>query len=326
MMGEINYRAQKLHIQSLLPTPNKTLMGFPSLSQCIGTKRLWSSLLGKAFYIDSCKSMDIVCLEKIAYLSRTYLVIDDYIKDEEIDPLDREFCQQWLLNIGLCIRRYIKKLGGDEKEFIEQLAFCDKAFNERQSKSVKDVLNNAIDKCKIFFNPYKLISIYLKTEVRGKRIIYLESFFKICQALDDFCDIEEDSKKKVNQNIFMHQISNSDHLHLLRVRPYIAPTLLRSAQLLLNKFNSFIEGDNNIVFSTYHLHALKWLKWKQETITISGSYDYDLFDFHSWKFGDDQLQKFQDMKANSQIVGEINDIRPEFMQSYFLGAKTLQDF
>lgn len=326
MIDTNDYCTQKQHIKSLLPKPNKDLTSFPSLSQCIGTKRLWSSMLGKAFYIDTGGSLDLDCLEKIAYLSRSYLVLDDYIKDEEVTKEDRVFCIKWLLNIELCIKNCIKKLGGDQDEFVKQLVFCDNAFNIRQSGVAKDVLNNAIDKCKIFFNPYKLMSINLDTDLRKKRILYLESFFKICQSLDDFCDIEEDSQKKVNQNIFMYQLSRSDHRHLFEVRSYIAPILLRSAHFLLNKFSSYIENENNNVFVTYHHHALKWLDWKQKSITVSGEYNYELFNFHEWEFGFKQLQKFQKLKKKSKVYGEINDIRPEFLQSYFFGAKTLQDF
>lgn len=316
----------KQYIKALFPSSFNRIEEFPSLSQCVGTKRLWSYRLGEAFWKDSGKIISKLPLENIAFLSRSYLVIDDFLKDENIDDRLYEIGSLWLKNIGTIIKREIIKAGGDPDEFDQQLRICENAFNERKLLIPENAIKNAINKCEIFFNPYKLKSIALKNEVRDKRIEFLENFFTVCQILDDFCDIEEDLNKEQNHNLFMTYLSQNYHNRVLPIRKIIAPSLLKSISDFLLKDLTVIVKDSNFVFRYFFDHSLRWLRWKITQFNIFGDYVVDNLDISNWEFNLTHVVKFEILKKKVSVIGEIGDIRPEFMQAYFNGAKSLSQF
>lgn len=317
---------QKIYVKSLFQGADNKIKIFPSLAQCVGTKRLWSSRLGEAFWCDREKKEDVFILEKVAYLSRTYLVIDDFIKDESIDDETRDLGKNWLNNISDKIKRNIDCAGGDPEEFTEQLKICISAFNKRNAGIPIDIINNSIEKCEIFFNPYKLYSVPLDDKIRKKRIEFLEGFFSVCQVLDDFCDIAEDLLKENNHNLFMNLISSPDYHRVLEIRRHIAPSLLQSAQdFLVSRFDD-TSSDSNAIFRHFFCHSIEWIKWKKETLKIYGDYKYRSFDYRQWLFDIGEVEYYERLASISDVSGVINDIRPEFMQAYFSGVTKIVDF
>lgn len=317
---------QQEHLLSMFPGSTDDIERFPSLAQCVGTKRLWSDKLGLAFWLDVEKKKELIPLENIAYLSRSYLVIDDFMKDESIDHHTRDIGRNWLKLIKNIIKRNISRVGGDPYEFDEQLMICERSFNKRKVAIPKNAIKNSIEKCEIFFNPYKLSSISLKHDVREKRIDSLERFFSVCQVLDDFCDIEEDLLKHNNHNLFTTYLSPHYCQRLLQIKSIMAPSLLKNAYIFLkSKPDESLIGENPI-FNFFFDHSIKWLKWKSDSLLIVGEYEHGTFDLVQWCFDYNDVEYYEKLKSISGVYGTISDIRPEFMQAYFNGAKKLSDF
>lgn len=304
---------QKKHIADLFPHAKKHLCNFPSLSQCIGTKRLWSWRLGKSFSYDLEDEKKSIHLERIAYLSRTYLVIHDFLKDEFVSDSCKLMGINWLSNIEDVIRNEISSLGGKPDEFSKQLQICEKGYIENEKINI---LEKAINKCHIFFNPYNLFSLSLNKELQNKRVEFLKDFFITCQLLDDYCDIESDVTKKRNHNLFMANLSESEIGDLIKIKKLIAPSLLRSLDTYLSTYSELKE-EKNLIINYYFDYAVKWLREKCKSFSFDGEYEFLEFNCSLWNFTSSDLAYFVDLSKQVKIYGRLEDIRPEFLQANF---------
>ncbi|MEX1014342.1 MAG: hypothetical protein WDZ80_04245 [Candidatus Paceibacterota bacterium] len=318
--ADLDYNNSEIHqidfLLSSFPSGKKELTSFPSLSQCIGNKRMWSYRLGNAFYIDSNSLIDRYCLEMIASLSRSYLVIDDFLKDENLNDKIIEIGENWLNAISDKIIGFINKVGGDENEFKEQIKRTNLAYKARDSDNT-NLVKNSIEKCEIFFNPYKLKSISIDGSIRDNRIRFLDKYFTACQLLDDFHDIEEDLHKKINHNLLTETIDNEGRSMILKNKEKFAWAILTLIRSELNQEYEVLKDRDNKVFNHYLNFSIAWLK------NIIGYFDYSdtneigVYNLLDFRMNKSFIQEISKMNCKLSTKGILEHIRPEYFQADF---------
>lgn len=293
--------------------------GFPSIRQCVGTNRLWGASLGKALFEDTCEKVEEVKLVDIAILSRSILVIDDHIDDEYLSKRDVGCLLEFKARLEQELFSIYETVGEDistheqlclvSKHEVDSRRICDSAIN---------LYRSAINKCLIFFNPYRL-ELAKNITMWNDRIHFLEIFFFACQLLDDFQDLTEDRSKNNNQNIFYYQRSDSECAQIERLQAQWAPTLLMKILLNLRRSDVIYGVSKSTVFQFFHNEAISFLTLMLSRLNGELTIDDTLMiEFEEWRF-DPLANISQDSIQDSQR----RYLRPEFMQTYTRGFREI---
>lgn len=292
---------------------------FPTARQCVGTNRLWGAPLGSALFHDIDGSIEKRHLVDIAILSRAILVTDDHIDDEYLDSgeikclsefkeaLERElFCIYESIGAGLNVHNELCAISKQEVEA------------RRNGESEAGLYRSAINRCLIFFNPYRLESAQKNPAWEG-RIHFLETFFFACQLLDDFQDLSEDRVKRTNQNIFYYKKSEYECDLIEKSCNYWAPSLLGQILLNLRRNDVIVGASNSAIFQAYHRAAVEFLMLMLSRSAKNVSIDDGLImRFEEWEF--DPLQNISTSPIRDS---DCKYFRPEFLQTYSQGFREI---
>ena len=307
------------YISSLMPKSYE-LGKFPSIRQCVGTNRLWGASLGQSMHEDLNGEIDVIKLINIAILSRSILVLDDHIDDEYLSN-----------NETKCLTEYINRL---EESLFDILDSIDEYWSTFQNlreqsktevairkngKSLQNIYQSSINKCLIFFNPYRL-KIAQKIFNIKQRIHFLEIFFFACQLLDDYQDLKEDLVKKTNHNIFF--VNRSDHECSLIEKKHLSWTAILLFQVLQNLTRAdVVAGSNNSrILSYFHESSISYINLMlSKCIGFQNINVKKIIKFEEWEF--DPISNFSYLKFEAKLN---RFIRPEFMQTYTQGFRNIE--
>lgn len=310
------YVSNVLNITDAVIFPNG-----PHLAQCIGTKRLWGAFMGTAYAIDANDIENQEIYEKIALLSRTYLVIQDHLMDEQLSDNLQEICTNMLLQAELELEKLFFAVDVEIQEFKDQCQRGWDAFeNCKSAKTDSDLFLLARQKCEIFFNPYAIDPKNLS--YKELRLNFLSEFFNICQMLDDFHDIEDDINNIKQQNLFLFGRTQSEKVEILSRRYEFSPSVVKEAQLRLSRFEG--ELNDNPILDFYYNHATDWLDSK-----------IDLFEkFHPgnaeyiWNNKPPfitLLPRTSETEYPREFTIHAERLRPEFLQTELAGISTIPE-
>ena len=314
------------------PDPNWNI---PSLRQCVGTNRLWGAMLGLALHDDLGKqSPSLQDLVDIAVMSRTILVLDDFLDDESTTGEPQRYCSIWLDALLEQMVALYSKLGEDFFEFDLMRKRGHLAFMARQDRNAEvDLFTSSIEKCLIFFNPYRLSIAKHYIRLYEKRLVFLENMFFACQLLDDFQDLEEDFEKPTNQNLFYYRNSTSDCVIVRSHKAYLARSIIRC---VLNNLKSqqVFEGVRESRVMEYYFRAALWyLNEKDSALMIYGiDPTISSRNFYEWRLLGDSVTFLRDSARKVSEMGSaegntntstntISGIRPEFLQTAMMGCR-----
>lgn len=292
----------------------------PSVRQCVGTNRLWGARLGQALHDDLGGIIDIKKLVDIAIICRSILVLDDHIDDEYLDRDDAQSTFEFIDNLQNKLFTIFDIIGEDPICFNDLRNKSKTEVNRRKIvTNVENVYRSSINKCLIFFNPYRL-NIVKKLEILCSRLQFLEIFFFACQLLDDYQDLKEDKGKKANQNIFYIGKSSIEQNLIEKSHKSWISALL--GQILLNLLRTDVVSGarDSVVFSHFHNSAVEYLE-----LMICKCLGHvpimreQIVRFEDWEF--DPLAHIQ---ASQLENGYQKYIRPEFMQTYMEGFRDVK--
>ena len=305
------------------PKKQPTNIQMPTIRQCVGTNRLWGAMLGKALYDDLEGTIPLHHLVDIAILSRSILVLEDYVDDEFIDDKEFHFVVKWIKKIEMILFQVFETIG-EKISVHKELKLRSRCEVKKRSKGdlSSGVYKSSIEKCLIFFNPYRL-KIAEKTNQISKRIKFLEYFFFVCQLLDDFQDLAEDREKKMNNNIFFVDYTPEESDLVEKTRLYWVVPLLEQICLNLNCSDIKAGAVDSPVLYSYYMDALEYLnemlKACKRRVVIYPNQSHSIESFETWKFSSlDMIGKF------SLIPEYEKYIRPEIMQTYVKGIRDIK--
>ncbi len=306
------------YIGSLIPKSYE-LRKFPSIRQCVGTNRLWGARLGQAMCEDLNNEIEEKKLINIAILSRSILVLDDHIDDEHLLDSDTKFLTECVKNLENSLFGILNNIGEDPKLF-QKLREKSKLEYQKRNKTniLTDIYRSSINKCLIFFNPYRL-SLAQKISNINARLHFLEMFFFACQLLDDYQDLKEDLVKKTNHNIFFFNKSN-DERYLIE-RKHLNWTASLLFQILQNLTRTdVVEGSiNSHILSLFHQYSIYYINiMLSEGLGLENINIEKTIQFEDWKF--DPMNYVSCTEFNRSFNQYI---RPEFMQTYGQGFRNI---
>ena len=296
----------------------------PGVRQCIGTNRLWGAMLGKALFDDLNGSVCLKDLVDIAIFSRTILVLEDYADDEFIETHEEHhFIMDWIARIEEELYSVYRRIDEDIDDH-RQLRMRAHAEVQRRSQGIllSSVFSSSIEKCLIFFNPYRL-KVAQQSEVWPDRIKFLKLFFFACQLLDDYQDLSEDRNKKLNNNIFYQELSPHECNFIEDNRLYWVSSLLLQIYKNLNRPDAKAGAANSSVMETFLNAAYDYIR---EMIELLEEQDLTFFEqhafsyFESWNFDATKSLYSSPFPAKYEKF-----IRPEFMQTYSRGFRVISD-
>jgi len=219
----------------------------PSIYHCAGTDKLIGQYYGKAIFEDIlCNNTAIE--EKISILSvviRAYIVIDDFIKDNDIIVGTDHVLQQWLINIQSYANDLISNFSDLPNEIWgTYYREYDTAYFDFDSS---DMFNNIIKKCFLIYIPFSL-EIINSNKRSETTYDFMKNYLFALQLLDDFQDMEEDISAPKNHNIFLSCIEPSLVNTVIDHKSIIAPGLLSFIGENLEKHTSLVKSNTILTF------------------------------------------------------------------------------
>lgn len=228
----------------------------PSMYHCAGTDKLIGQYYGKAIFEDIlCDDKQLE--EKISLLGvilRAYIVVDDFIKDNNITVKNDHVLQKWLENMQNYSIDLIGQLNDSPRTIWD--SYFHEYGNAYYNFDSFDIFNNIIKKCFLIFIPFSLeiISSYRRSEYTYD---FMKNYLFALQLLDDFQDMEEDNIAPKNHNIFLSCIDSSQINIVIANKIQVAPSLLFFIKKNLMKYTKTIESKTILTFIKKNI---KWIE------------------------------------------------------------------
>lgn len=316
-----------LLVDSLRPHYGTNDLSLPSSRQCVGTNRLWGANLGVAGHLDLVtKKPDKQDLINIAVLSRSCLVIEDHVKDEYLSGATATYCNEWLKNITNALEEIYSRVGED---FITHVVLSQRASQAHDKRiwlgRFVNSYRSSIEKCLIFFMPYRLKSFSENCARYEERISFLETYFFCCQLLDDFHDLEEDMKKRTNHNVFLENISRDYWEGLSICKAKLLPDLLLLIKGNLTSADNVRATEGNSILE-YYLEASTW--WVDQKLSSIGNNPLTPLaesKFENFVFEESTAQALLQDNTRGIRYYPLEDIRPEIFQTAYMGLRHIDE-
>ncbi len=175
-------------VESTIPTQDLP-DGLPSLEHCIGTNRL----LGER-YVEATKELLkptlnpqlTTKLEELAVLLRSFVVVEDYKKDNNLRAEINCYINKWLFNIEILILQKVSALGGEPILWNKYYKRYQRAYDEF---CLGSPYHKVLDKCGFVFMPLDL-PIFSGSKNLGIVRHLLGEYLFTLQLIDDFRDID----------------------------------------------------------------------------------------------------------------------------------------
>lgn len=304
---------QEKNLAKLIPQSMPSeIQGFsvPSLYHCVGTDKLIGSLLGKAI-VEECKLPSKLFLSHVTELScllRSFIVIDDFYKDNNIDLEQNPALICALKNIKdrclIIISCFVEDALSLWQSFVDIYEMAYLKFDQQH------MYQSIIQKCYLIFLPFQLPVVEQASQSRTIRSAIMDYLFCL-QLLDDFQDIEEDLRAPKNHNLFVAGISNESALRVAEMRPLIVRPLLTYIKHNLERILINLESATAISMIN---NSLDWLHKKELMFSERTSFPVFSADLKHYFFNFDALLQ-NTLSTNSNDVLCMDDIRAESMHT-----------
>jgi hypothetical protein len=268
-------------VDSLCPIQRDTLIA-PSLKHCVGEGKLLGEHFGRAIaelfgfgHEDELANH----LSKLGVLMRSFVVLDDYLKDSIVIGSNREYINKWIGNIELLIIQTLESIGGKGELWFKYKKKSDHAFYHFNKKKP---YNSVIWKCGFIFLPLELPFINKRKERVEETKKLLSDFLFTLQLLDDFKDMEEDIISSVNHNLYLSNVRKSEAAHVVQKKHLLINPILKNIQVVLGNLTSSYRNSEIVLF---HLeHANQWVRKKQKEYSDINSPLKITSPYREWEF------------------------------------------
>lgn len=304
-------------VDATRPKLSSAGLRLPSSRQCAGTNRLWGANLGKAFYDDLPGTFRAETLMELAVLSRAFLVLDDHVRDEDLTADEIAYCTAWLARITDAIESLYYDLGEDFADFRYLCVRSEEAYKGWHSRPRQSAFYWSVEKCLVFFIPYRLRLGECLIASYPERIRYLEHFFFACQLLDDFCDLEVDVRKQQQHNVFLENLEPAAWPFVLQNRQGIARSVLQCIHANLKRSDVSRGSVGSSVLMHFAMRANWWLERKIEGLGSLSLAPVAQRGFEAWEF------KLDDIVTSPAGPLDVDDLRPEIMQTAWAGIHNI---
>jgi hypothetical protein len=228
----------------------------PNIHHCIGTGKLLGTKYAKAI-LEECKCNDIIyetSLEHLCCLMRSYIVLDDFIKDSNLSSREAYPIQVVLLNIESQSKHLIHNLSDNAAcLWAKYLKLYESAYVDFDKRNP---FRSIINKCSFAFLPFELKLFHqLERSHYVKEVI--EYYLFALQLLDDFHDIEEDQHAPKNHNLFLLNVPINRQLSIYGLRHLLALPLLNYIDYELSNIITKLSGQ---ILKEHIGKSLLWLK------------------------------------------------------------------
>lgn len=292
--------------------PNDALFeAIPSIDHCIGRGRL----LGEKYAYSLAEAIPSICqqelpsLQNLCLLMRTFIVLDDYVKDSRPPPHICEWLREWLRGIAAAAIVQINDLGENGTTLWSKFkCIYESAYN---SYSVIRPFLAIQQKCAFLFLPFDLQMVYTDRKACQRFRAQISRYLFALQLLDDFHDMDEDLKSLRNHNLFTCKLEKSRAQLVLRNRTLLARSLLRYiAQNLESSATAVCDS------STFRGHLEGAFKWCHTLLKAVPPEMFRCFrgDFRRFHFHSEAIPRITPDRAYGfQFVCDL--IRAENMHS-----------
>lgn len=241
-------------------------ISIPSIYHCAGTDKLIGQYYGKAIF------EDILCDDKqseenvslLGVLLRAYIVIDDFIKDNNIIVKKDHTLSKWLENIKNRSIELIEQMSNSPHDIWESYfhKYNDAYYNFDSS----EMFNSITRKCFLIYIPFSLNVVTSKSRA-AHTYSFMKNYLFALQLLDDFQDMEEDYCAPKNHNIFLSCIEESKIDSVITNKNILAPSLLLYIQYNLKDISKTIKSKTILTFIRKNI---KWID--NQLLKIHSSY------------------------------------------------------
>lgn len=210
---------------------------FPSLCHCIGTDRILGT---KAPYIlrealGLVRENDFRQMQELVSLLRSYVVIDDFLRDTcDIPSRYVEEIHASLEKIQERSEELILRLRGDKSLFEKHKKVAQSAYD---SFGEMPISKSVINKCILFYLVFQL-PIFLRINDVQEIDYKLRSLLFGLQLMDDIVDIEEDRASPTNHNIYASSLSEENYNIVIDGRWFLLDQAERTFRRILNDCKS----------------------------------------------------------------------------------------
>ena len=243
--------------QLTTPEIRKALLNnsIPSISHCVGTGKLLGEYGGKAL-CQVCDIRDKKITESISLIAvflRSFIVLDDFIRDNGLNISNIKNLQIWLDNIKKEIIRLLSMLTNDPVGlWTKYFSIYEKSYHHFD----KDNLYQSIlEKCFLMFLPFELEPLQRsrKNEVLRKSMAY---YLFSLQLIDDFHDMEEDLLSPKNHNLFLVSVSSEYYQDIINGKSALINAVLDYIEKNLKSLKNL----NNDIINDFFSHSLSWIQ------------------------------------------------------------------
>jgi hypothetical protein len=247
------------YLVSLIPNSFPiSISGFvvPNIHHCIGSGKLLGTKYAKAI-LEECGCNDLIgekTLEHLCCLMRSYIVLDDFIKDSHLSSREADTIQVVLLNIESKSKHLIHNLCDDSAHLWDKyLKLYESAYINFDKRNP---FRSIINKCSFAFLPFELKLIqHVERSHHTKEVI--EYYLFALQLLDDFHDIEEDQHAPQNHNLFLLNVPIDRQLSMYSLRHIFAIPLLNYVDYEISNIITKLSGQ---ILKEHIEKSLLWLR------------------------------------------------------------------
>jgi hypothetical protein len=298
----------------------------PSPSHCVGTGKLLGALLGRSiseeFQIEERSFKKTIT--QLSCLLRSYIVIDDFMKDSGVALADFPDVELWLKNISDDCIKLISSYTSDSSEL-----WCRYLDTYQKAYISFDYLwpfESVVKKCNLIFLPFEFEPVVLhhrRTEVLES----LKHYLFALQLIDDFQDMEEDQKAPKNHNLFVAGLEKEMVSLVANARSIIVRSLFGYIRENLSRLQSCFLGETAL--STLK-HSLSWLCYKEKEHQSLPYIEVFVGEFHDYRFNVAKIRSALSMYGCVEVPC-FEEIRAEKMHtldvslSQFYGMEKMLD-
>jgi hypothetical protein len=300
---------------SLCPGPlpqeiNK--VAIPSTYHCVGTDKLIGQYYGRAIFEDI-QCNDSKAQTKVSILSaviRAFIVIDDFIKDNNIQISKDHVLHRWLKNMESYSIEIIGQLSDSPEEVWGNyyLEYENAFFHFDNS----NIYSSIIKKCFLIYLPFSL-EIIVSNKQSKETYDFMKNYLFALQLLDDFQDMDEDIVAPKNHNIFLSCISTAEIENIIKNKNIIAPYLLFYIKENFQCFQKKIKSKTIIRFINKNI---EWLDSQLVNMELNKKQNLFVGPFNRFSF-DNALAKISKSISNKKntSINVFNEIKAENMHT-----------
>lgn len=240
---------------SLTPS-RKKISNLPNLEHCIGKDRLLGEYYGQALS-ESLHLMNMnhfKNLNELCVLLRSFIVLDDYLKDKQYSLANEDYIITWLRNIKSRINELINELGGHFSLWGKYFKEYEQAYN---FFNPSDCFNYTHRKCSFVFLPFELPIFIANEEHKSIIINFIKYFLFSLQLIDDFKDMEEDIISHKNHNLYLSKLTKPYSKKIIIIKSILLMPLLDYIRNNISKVHTNTLSSN--VLSVFYENCMDWL-------------------------------------------------------------------